>query len=81
MFINQTYALKEKKGQREQFLQYCEFFLHPLQWMLTVLLIIIIIFISILQAVAHSAELVCKGPSIYKVYAKILQKSTYFLKL
>ena len=33
-----------------------------------------------LQTVAHSAELVCKGPSICKVKAKILQKKYIFLK-
>ena len=34
-------------------------------------------YFNFLQTVAHSAELVCKGPSIYKVKAKF-QKSTYF---
>ena len=45
------------------------------------LIIIIIFIISIfLQTVAHSAELVFKGPSIYKVKAKILQKLHIFKK-
>ena len=35
-------------------------------------------YFNFLQTVEHSAELVCKGPSIYKLKAKILQKSTYF---
>ena len=35
---------------------------------------------NFLQTVVHSATLVCEGPSIYKMKAKILkkQKSTYF---
>ena len=33
-----------------------------------------------LQTVAHSAELFCKGPSIYEAKAKILQKLRIFKK-
>ena len=43
-----------------------------------ILIIFIILLCHFLQTVAHSAELVCNGLSIYKVKAKILQKSTYF---
>ena len=38
-------------------------------------------YFNFLQTVAHSAELVCKGPSIYKVKAQILQKKVHiFIK-
>ena len=37
-------------------------------------------YFNFLQTVAHSAELVCKGLSIYKVKAKMLQKVHIFKK-
>ena len=35
-------------------------------------------YFNFLQTVAHSAEMVCKGPCIYKVEDKILQKLHIF---
>ena len=35
---------------------------------------------NFLKVVDHSANVVCRGPSIYKLKPKILQKSTYFNK-
>ena len=35
-------------------------------------------YLNILQTVAHLVELVCRGPSVYKIKAKILQKSIDF---
>ena len=36
---------------------------------------------NFLQTVAHSVKLVCKGPPIYKIKAKILQKMYIFSTL
>ena len=37
-------------------------------------------YFNFLQTLAHSAELVCKGPSIYKVNAKNLTKKVHIFK-